>query len=164
MPARKSVLLGITAACVFLVLALPGRAAAHGDCSQGSVVDDKTTIWSQYNLPNYDKVHGYIRFLCEGNEVHHKIFVHVRLYKCHRLTYQCDGPLILVAGVTKYCYDTYYCIRQTGWTACQERYKFFAYGRWRAWNRSGVVVHQNPAWPNLNRELPSFAGTVGTNC
>jgi hypothetical protein len=164
MPPRKSVLPAVFAAAVLLALMLPGRAAAHGDCSLGSAVDDKTALGSSYNLPSYDKVFGKIRFLCEGNEVHHKIFVHVRLYKCHRLTYQCDGPLVLVAGVTKYCYDTYYCIRQTGLTDCQSRYKFFAYGRWRAWNSSGVVVHQNPAWPDLNREPPSVGGNVGVNC
>jgi hypothetical protein len=164
MSSRKRFLLAALAAAAFAALLAPGRASAHGDCSLGSAVDDKTALGSSYNLPYYDKVYAKIRFMCEGNEVHHKIFVHVRLYKCHRLTYQCDGPLVLVAGVTKYCYDTYYCIRQTGFTDCQQRHKFFAYGRWRAWNSSGVVVHQNPAWPDLNREPPSVGGTVGTNC
>jgi hypothetical protein len=164
MAARKSFLFAAVAAAVLAALVLPGRASAHGDCSLGSSVEHKTALGANYNLPSYDKVFGKIRFLCDGDQVHHKIFVHVRLYKCHRLTYQCDGPLVLVAGVTKYCYDTYYCIRQTGLTDCQERYKFIAYGRWRAWNSSGVVVHQNPAWPDLNREPPSVAGTVGVTC
>ena len=164
MPARRSVLLAAVGAAFLVALWLPGRAAAHGDCSQGSPIDDKTTIYSQYNLPNYDKVYGYIRFLCEGEQVHHKIFVHVRLYKCYRQGGFCDGPLVLVAGVTKYCYDTYYCIRQTGLTVCQAHYRFIAYGRWRAWNSAGTVVHQNPAWPDLNRESPSVGGTYGTGC
>jgi hypothetical protein len=112
-----------------------------------------------------DPVHGFIRFLCDGHQYHAKIFVHVRLYKCPRLTMWCDGPLTLLAGVSKYCYNAYYCKRSTGEVNCNRGYKYFTYGRWRAWNSSGTVVHQNPAWPDLNRELPSsLTGSLGINC
>jgi hypothetical protein len=166
MAARKSVLVAAAAAAVLAALLLPGRAAAHGDCSQGKWIEHKTNFHSEYNLPYTSKVRGIIRFLCEGNEQHHKIFVHIRLYKCYRTAFYCEPPgtLTLVAGVTKYCYDTTYCIRATGWTTCQSHYLFIAYARWAAWYRDGTLAHHNPGWPNFNEEQPNITGYPGTSC
>jgi hypothetical protein len=165
---RTLVSLAVLAAAAFVALVAPTRTTAvalHGDCSQGEAIEHRTTVYSQYNLPYTSKVHGYIRFACDGSQSHAKTFVHVRIYKCKRLTSWCDGPLTFVAGVSKYCYRTWYCIRQTGWIACQRGYKFIAYGRWRAWSSNGTVVHQNPAWPNFNQEKPlPLSGFLGTNC
>jgi hypothetical protein len=166
MAARKSVLLAAAAAAILAALLLPGRASAHGDCGQGKWVEHKTNFHSEYNLPYMTKVRGLIRFVCEGNESHAKIFVHIRLYKCYREAYYCAPPgnLTLVAGVTKYCYNAAHCIRATGWANCQSHYLFIAYARWAAWNSAGTMVHKNPGWPNLNEEQPNVTGYPGTSC
>lgn len=166
MAARTSVVLAALAAAVLVALVLPGRAAAHGDCGQGQWVEHKTNFHTEYNLPYQTKVRGYIRFLCEGDQVHHKIFVHVRLYKCYREAFYCQPPgnLTLVAGVSKYCYDASYCIRATGWANCQSHYLFITYARWAAWYRDGTLAHHNPGWPNFNEEQPGITGYPGLGC
>jgi hypothetical protein len=105
------------------------------------------------------------RFGCEGSEQHAKIAVRVRLYRCHRDSVWCDGPLVAVAEDQKTCYHAIACIADTPKVNCASGYKFIAYARWAAYNVDGERVHTNGAWPDMNRELPHpISGIVGTTC
>ena len=165
-PSRCTFVITAGAAVTAAVLALmvPASASAHGSCSQGYWAEHRSAVLSTRNNA-YTKVWGAVRFGCKDSEQHAKVSVRVRLYRCRRVTYYCDGPLNFIAEAGKTCTTAIACITETAHLDCAEGYLFVAYGRWAAYNTSGERVHQNSNWPGYKRELPSpIGGTIGIAC
>lgn len=164
-------LVGLTAILMLVLVALPATpAAAHGDCGFTRDGAPGSSTWSRFN-DDRSKVLGFTRFHCIGNEQHDRTFVHIRLFRCvygHGASFGCSTTLNFIKGDTLNCYDAAACIVriEIGNPCTNSWYRYVAFGRWAAFNESGVRVHQSPGWPDLVREKPAAFGlpTIGTYC
>jgi hypothetical protein len=143
-------------------------ASAHGDCGFAYNGAPKSSTWSGF-YDNHTEVRGYTRFHCRDNEHHERMYVQIHLFRCiygHGYGFGCSTNPILIEGKSKNCDRGEGCIvHVTINNPCSNSwYRYVAWGRWAAWNVDNERVHQNPGWPDLNKQLPNYDYTIGTYC
>jgi hypothetical protein len=141
-------------------------AQAHGACGQDYPIAFKSAIWSEPRQ-DYAIVRGFTRFHCRDDENHAEMRVLVRLFECRYTSSSwpgCSGSLDLLVGNSNTCGRGEGCITSVA-ANCRSWHRYIAYGRWAAFNQDGQRVHENAAYPDLNRELPNpLSGKVGIYC
>lgn len=157
--ARKRVAPFLAAAVLVsaIVVALPGVAQAHGDCSIGTRDEGRSFIAGWINLSTGRAI-GQTGFRCAGGEVHAKIVVDVRFWRCPRRTVtECvggDAGWTIVKDRSETCKNASLCgLTKYDVDCVGTNSLVYVYGRWVAYDSSGAKVHKSPDYPAYTPQL-----------